>query len=140
MKHLILFVALCCLAFQQNKTSCNILVKIDGITEDKGQIIINLYTNKKGFPTKPEFSYKQFTAPIKNLKSDFLIENLSPGEYAISAYQDGNSNKKFDVNFLNIPFEKVGCSNNPKALFIPSYDDAKFQLDEEQKQISITIK
>jgi uncharacterized protein (DUF2141 family) len=140
MKYLILFSTFYYFTFQQNKNVSSVLVKIEGINENKGQIIINLYKNRNGFPTKPELSYKQFIVPIENLKSEFLIENLEKGEYAISAFQDENSNGKFDVNFFSMPIEKVGCSNNPNALFIPSYDDAKFQLNEKQKVISITIK
>ena len=115
-------------------------VVIEGISKVEGQIIINLYNNAKGFPTKPNLSYKQYAVPIKNTKCELLIENLPYGEYAISAYQDANLNNKFDTNILGMPVEKVGVSNNPKALFIPYYDDAKFFLSGELVVKTIKIK
>ena len=115
-------------------------IVIEGIEKDEGQIIINLYNNAKGFPTKPNLSYKQYAVSVKNHKCELLVEDLPFGEYAISAYQDANSNHKFDTNFLGVPVEKAGVSNNPKALFIPSYKDAKFSLSEELIYKTIKIK
>jgi uncharacterized protein (DUF2141 family) len=40
---------------------------------------------------------------------------------------DENNNGKLDVNFLGIPTEGVGASNDAKAMFgPPTFDAAKF--------------
>lgn len=114
-------------SFGFTKNTGTIEVKISGITKVNGQVVINVFTTSKGFPTKPELSYKEFKILIKNLNPTTIIE-LPVGEYAISVFQDENLNNKVNTNFFNIPTEKVGVSNNPKTLFVPSNEDAKFSL------------
>ena len=122
------------------KGKCSIKVIIEGITEDKGQMIISLYNNKDGFPAQPQKAFKQFKSPIRKKKSELLIEDLQPGEYALSAFQDEEMTGKISLGFFGIPKEKVGVSNNPKSTFIPSYADARFNLSENLKMITIIIK
>ena len=43
---------------------------------------------------------------------------------------DENRNGKLDTNFLGIPKEGVGASNNPKSRFgPPSFEESMFVLD-----------
>jgi uncharacterized protein (DUF2141 family) len=52
---------------------------------------------------------------------------LPHGEYAISLFVDSNGNKKIDKNFLGIPKEQYGFSNNVMGrMSAPSFDQAKF--------------
>jgi uncharacterized protein (DUF2141 family) len=52
---------------------------------------------------------------------------------------DENDNKKMDTNFIGIPKEDFGCSNNATGFMgPPKYEDAKFML-EENKTIDIKI-
>jgi uncharacterized protein (DUF2141 family) len=54
---------------------------------------------------------------------------IPPGIYAIGVYVDENENEKLDTNFLGIPNEQFGFSNNPKALGIPKFEAASFVVD-----------
>lgn len=55
--------------------------------------------------------------------------DLPDGTYAIGIFVDANDNNKMDKNFLGIPKEQYGFSNNAKARFgPPSFDDASFTL------------
>jgi len=40
---------------------------------------------------------------------------VAAGTYAVSAFHDENSNGKLDRNFMGIPREGVGASNNAKG-------------------------
>ena len=76
---------------------------------------------------------------IENKKSVVIFKNLPRGEYAVSFVHDENDNKKMDTNFLGIPKEDYGCSNNATGFMgPPKYEDAKFML-EENKSINIKI-
>ena len=59
---------------------------------------------------------------------NFEINSILPhGEYAISLFVDSNGNKKIDKNFLGIPKEQYGFSNNVMGrMSAPSFDQAKF--------------
>jgi uncharacterized protein (DUF2141 family) len=69
----------------------------------------------------------------------FVEFDLPPGEYAVSTYQDVNSNGKLDRYFIGKPKEPYGFSNNVKPFGPPSYKDCKFALTNSPKSISISL-
>ncbi|SEJ63093.1 Uncharacterized conserved protein, DUF2141 family [Cyclobacterium xiamenense] len=72
--------------------------------------------------------------------SKVIVEfDLPPGEYAVSTYQDVNSNGKLDRYFIGKPKEPYGFSNNVKPFGPPSYKDCKFNLTSAPKLISISL-
>jgi uncharacterized protein (DUF2141 family) len=69
-----------------------------------------------------------------------LAFELPFGEYAIKIYHDENGNDELDTNFLGIPKEGVGFSNNPSARFgEPGFDEAKFVFDSPSMTVDIEI-
>ncbi|HEY0229791.1 MAG TPA: DUF2141 domain-containing protein [Dokdonella sp.] len=58
----------------------------------------------------------------------FHFSNLPPGSYAVKVMHDENDNGKLDVNFMGMPIEGYGFSNNPQLLRKPTFDEAKFEL------------
>ncbi len=55
-----------------------------------------------------------------------------PGTYAIGLYHDENGKKNLDRNFLGIPVEPLGVSNNPGFVFgPPSHADSAFSVGSE---------
>ena len=52
-----------------------------------------------------------------------------PGTYAVKLHIDENENGELDTNFLGIPKEQFGFSNNAKALGIPKFEAASFVVD-----------
>lgn len=69
----------------------------------------------------------------------FVEFDLPQGEYAVSSYQDINSNGKLDRYFIGKPKEPYGFSNNVKPFGPPSYKDCKFNLSSSPKLISIKL-
>lgn len=65
--------------------------------------------------------------------------DIPDGTYAIGIFIDTNDNNKMDKNFLGIPKEQYGFSNNAKARFgPPSFEDASFIL-KDNLFLSITL-
>ena len=59
---------------------------------------------------------------------EFVID-LPEGIYAIALFVDANKNLKIDKNFLGIPKEQFGFSNNAMGkLSAPSFEQAKFEV------------
>ena len=59
------------------------------------------------------------------------VSGVPAGTYAAQAFQDENDNKKIDRNFLGIPKEGLGFSNDARIRFgPPSFADAAFRLSE----------
>ena len=57
---------------------------------------------------------------------------LEAGTYSIGFFIDKNDNEKLDTNFLGVPKEQFGFSNDAMGRFgPPSFEAASFNLDEE---------
>ncbi len=111
---------------QQNTLTVN----ITGIKSIKGNVYVYLYTSEDGFPI--EISKASGFKKNKVTKNSMTVyfKNLESGTYAVSVYQDIDTNGKINQNFLGIPKEPVGVSNNAKGFMgPPKYEDAKFYLD-----------
>tara|TARA_B100000989_G_scaffold38116_1_gene24154 strand:- start:5308 stop:5745 length:438 start_codon:yes stop_codon:yes gene_type:complete len=66
---------------------------------------------------------------IELKESHKFIINVPEGIYAIALFIDVNRNMKIDKNFLGIPKEQYGFSNNAMGnLSGPSFEQAKFQV------------
>jgi uncharacterized protein (DUF2141 family) len=83
---------------------------------------------------------KSASAPILDGRCTITLDDLAPGEYAISVLHDENGNGKPDTNFLGIPKEGIGTSNNAKGrLGPPAYADCTFTCTGQAASIHITI-
>jgi uncharacterized protein (DUF2141 family) len=126
------------IAYSQN---AEIVVNVSGLKSDKGKCLLYLYNNKKGFPTKADKAIYTSNGIILNGKSTFVLKDIADGEYAITVIHDENDNGILDTNFLGMPREGVGVSNNAKGTMgPPSYDDSKFQLNKNSFTTNITVK
>jgi uncharacterized protein (DUF2141 family) len=70
-----------------------------------------------------------------------VFENMATGTYAIAAFLDENGNGKMDTNFLGIPREKYGFSNNARPLMrAANFKEASFIVGNKESTISIKLK
>jgi|TARA_B110000971_G_scaffold220585_1_gene264599 uncharacterized protein (DUF2141 family) len=114
----------------------NLTINIAGLSSDKGSLLVGVYNTKESFLKKP---FESDIIKIINKKSIITFKNIPKGAYAVSFIHDENDNKKLDTNFIGIPKEDFGCSNNAQGFMgPPKYEDAKFQLTE-NKTINIKI-
>ncbi len=112
-----------------------IMVKIDGISSDEGTLVIGLFDNKDDFNISP---IKYFREAAQGRRSvEVVFRGIPYNFYAISVYQDLNDNGKLDKNFIGIPTEPYGFSNNPRIVTGPSFEKSLFELKKEE--ISMTI-
>lgn len=126
-------------AVQAQTNECT--VQIIGIKSNSGKCLVSLFKDKKGFPTDFKYAISSTTATIKDSKCTAVFKNLMAGEYAVAVVHDENDNGKLDTNFLGIPKEGIGTSNNAKSTIgPPSYEDSSFQISNKINSISITIK
>ena len=68
---------------------------------------------------------------IEDQSCTVTFKDVPAGTYAVSYIHDENGNGKMDTNFMGIPKEGYGCSNNAKGFMgPPKWEDAKFELTE----------
>lgn len=66
-----------------------------------------------------ENHFKGYTEKIINNESIIIIDSLKTGKYAFRYIHDENNNKEMDTNWLGIPKEGYGFSNNASGTFGP---------------------
>jgi uncharacterized protein (DUF2141 family) len=115
-------------------------VDVVGLHNDVGQVGCNIYSSAAGFPTDPSKALHGVLTPIKDKKATCDFKELPAGRYAIAVMHDENSNGKVDTNFMGIPKEGVGASNDAKGMMgPPKFDDAAFDYAGGRKDLTIHI-
>ncbi|MBO3700307.1 DUF2141 domain-containing protein [Roseivirga sp. E12] len=115
----------------QTNENYTLQVKITGIKKVKGKIGLCLITDKNEFMSDCSY-YREYE--VTGITMEVELPNLEANQYAVTVYHDGNSNDKLDTNFLGIPKERYGFSNNPSTRFgPPSFKKCLFRLDSNMK-------
>jgi uncharacterized protein (DUF2141 family) len=119
-------------------TGC-IRVSVSNLRNVNGLVGVALFRTNKGFPDKTEGAIegKSFSAKAGE---EIVFDNLPYGTYAISVLHDENGNRKMDKNFIGIPKEGFGTSNNPKIRRgPPSFDESRVTLDRKNLDLKIDM-
>ncbi len=117
-----------------------VFVVVRSLRSAKGLVTVELYNDDpEGFIKKAgRLERRRVEAADGETKVCFNIPK--PGTYAVAIYHDENGNKKFDKNFLGIPTEGFGFSNNPKIYFgPPDHDEAAFEVGAEPVTVHIDV-
>ena len=123
---------LSCLIFTTKSYSKEANLKISILNLDKpGVLYLSICKDAAGFEETVENESEEascITSAGEIELQNFEINGMIPhGEYAISLFIDSNGNKKIDKNFLGIPKEQYGFSNNVIGrMSAPTFDQAKF--------------
>ena len=124
-----------------NGASRTIRVRVHGIRSGHGYVTFVLYgDNSEDFLAKGKRIFKQ-RFPAKRGTVAFCVVVPEAGTYAAAAYHDENANGKFDKNWIGLPVEGFGVSNNPKTFLAPpSHDRAAFGVSNGPTRVDIEIK
>jgi len=134
MKSLYLTLVLICMAFVPKSYSEEANLKINLLNIDKpGVVFLSICRDAAGFEDSVENESEEASCVNKAGEvgpKNFEINGMLPhGEYAIAIFVDANGNGKMDKNFLGIPKEQYGFSNNVMGrMAAPSFEQAKFEV------------
>lgn len=108
-----------------------IITQISNVRSDRGVCEVCLFNNANSFSGEGGAPVTCVQSPIKNGTSQALFENIPVGVYAVMVFHDANTNKKLDKNFLGIPKEGYGASQN-KLPFAsaPTFEANKFTVSD----------
>jgi len=106
-------------------------VKIDHIAPKGGNLRLALCDAKSFADDNASAILDKVVTATPSVQS-VTFEGVPPGTYAIKMFQDVNRNEKFDMNWLGLPSERYGFSNNAKPNWIrmsgPDFSAAKIDL------------
>ncbi len=105
--------------------AADLTVEIRGIRSGAGSVFLAVHgpRSKATFPSGDAVaSAHRELAGAGTLR--FVIRDLAPGRYALTAFHDENGNGDLDTGLFGIPTEGYGFGNDAKATFGPPDFDA----------------
>ncbi len=115
-------------------------IKVEGLREAKGQLMVFVYDNADDFPTKRDRAKYSKKIPVSGASMEVVFDAVPAGTYGVAVYHDENMNDKMDRSWYGMPTEGYGASNDAKGSFgPPKFDDAKFDFNESYKSVKIII-
>ena len=120
--------------------AAEVVVRITGLSEPFGQVGCSLFAGPAGFP-KDSSGARQFWQAADAKGVTCRYSDVPEGTYAVSIGHDLNGNKRVDANFVGLPTEQWGVSNNARPnLRAPRFDEAMFKVAADAKELVIEIK
>ncbi len=115
-----------------------VTVNISNIVSDQGQLVVTVYDSKRSWLKKP---FVRKVCPLAGDGGDVVLElSLPPGDYGFQVFHDLDSNEKMKTNFIGIPKEPTGVSNNAKGRFgPPKFKDAAVTIASEPVTVALTL-
>ncbi|MEZ5564298.1 MAG: DUF2141 domain-containing protein [Gammaproteobacteria bacterium] len=100
------------------------------IKSDAGKLYVWVYDKKDDWLSDRYRTEKVVDIAGNRSGDRVTVDLLLPaGEYALSIFQDVNDDGKLERNFIGIPKEPAGLSNNVRPRFgPPKYKDAAFTV------------
>jgi uncharacterized protein (DUF2141 family) len=112
-------------AFSESPSS--VLIEVSGFKNTRGTLNCRLFTKAADFPDGDGIVTLRVPITGSNTSCSFSI--VEPGTYAIAVVHDENGNGKLDKNFVGVPSEGYGVSNNKTyALSAPKWTESNFTL------------
>ena len=129
------------LAFAQSSSCPGIHVKVLNIRNSTGTVDCALFDSPVGFPIETLLSAtKVVVMKVRNKEARCDFEDIPSGTDALCVIHDENMDGKLDTNWLGIPKEGYGFSNDVKALLgAPSFAAARFQYDGRILDLTISL-
>ena len=103
---------------------------VSGVSNAPGMVGCALFSSAAGFPLESDRpSVKIMRVAPAGGAAMCVFENVPPGVYAMAVVHDTNGNGRADTNFLGMPTEGVGVSNNVMPrMSTPTFDANKFSV------------
>ena len=116
-------------------------VSVVGISPVKGNVGLLLFESNDGFPSSEKSAVRKAVLRVVENRLEYSFNGLPPGKYAVAVIHDKNSNNRLDTNFIGLPIEGYGVSNNAINMFgPPKFDQAAFFIGAQNRSIEIPVK
>ena len=124
------------LVYSGHSRADTLVISIEGLPKAQGTLMVQVFGSEAGFKGE-EKSVASFMQSVHQSDDGSLHYSLSlpPGTYAARVMHDLNDNGELDANFVGIPNEPWGFSNNAMGSFgPPKWQEAQFELQGEAQQ------
>jgi uncharacterized protein (DUF2141 family) len=118
---------------------CSLTVKVEKVSPRGGDLRIALYTETTWTNDNAEPAAR-IVVPARASETVAVLHNVKPGVYRLKMFQDVNRNGEFDMDWLGLPLEKYGFSNDAHPIFSePDFSRVKFRIVDGENTITIHL-
>lgn len=111
----------------RDEGAATLRLEVASFRNAKGTLSCRLFADAASFPDGE--GVRTVRAPIDGTRAACVFDGLAAGAYAVAVVHDENGNGRLDKNFVGIPSEGYGVSNNRTyAMASPKWDEARFAL------------
>jgi uncharacterized protein (DUF2141 family) len=123
-----------------SQSTSTVLLEVSSFKNTRGTLNCRLFTKASDFPDGE--GILTVRTPIAGANTTCTFPNVEPGTYAVAVVHDENSNGKLDKNFVGVPSEGYGVSNNKTyALSAPKWDESVFTIaPSESKTLQVKLR
>jgi len=112
--------------FSASQPGGNLQLTISNIDPVEGDLYIAVYNSEETYMEEEQTAFRKIVA-VESEPQLIILTDIPAGEYAISVFQDLNSNAELDTKGFGFPAEPFGFSNDARGRFgPPSFEKAKF--------------
>jgi uncharacterized protein (DUF2141 family) len=132
----ILFLLAC--VFPWQAWAGDVAVTVTGVRNDRGHVRVAL-CQKASF-LQPHCPWQGNAKAVPG-ETTVVVKDVPPGTYAAQAFHDEDDNGTLDRNFLGLPKEGMGFSNNaPMHFGPPRFGAASFPVAKKGAEIKFALK
>ncbi len=111
-----------------------LLIDVTQVSGKKGPVMVALFQAADGFPMEASKAVYREKVQPQNGRAALRIDGVKAGTYAVALFHDTNEDGQLNLNFLGIPKEGYGVSNNVRNKFsAPKFSQASFRHDKETR-------
>ena len=134
------FLLLSATSLNGEEKQAKLTVNIVNTEENTGKMYVYLFDVAEDYPMETEKARMTKVVTVKNNSCTAVFDGVEYGTYAIAVHHDINDNDEVDTNFLGIPNEDFGASNNAKGFMgPPSFEDASFSVNKKEMELEIDM-
>jgi uncharacterized protein (DUF2141 family) len=116
-------------------------ITVRQLLPQQGELLVVLFDRAEGWPDSPGPAL-----PARRMKAEgetmtLKIDGLAPGRWAVMVLQDLNGNGRVDSNFIGLPKEPYGASNNRlPRLSPPVFEEALVDVGPQGAAVTIELR
>ncbi len=115
-------------------------VRVTGIRSDKGNLTITVYPDDPDRFLSKGGKLLRARVPVVLPMTETCFALPAAGNYAVAVYHDANDDHDFNRNFVGLPAEGYGFSNNPVTkLGLPTFKEVRFDTQPGNNPIYIKL-
>jgi uncharacterized protein (DUF2141 family) len=119
--------------------AAELVVKVSDVRTQKGRLLMAVFNSADAWDGKAKAVASQ-ALDATATEADFHFPGLAAGRYAVSVMHDENGNGKLDSNFLGMPTEGYGFSNDPQVMRKATFEEAAFTVGTDDLTVELHLR